>query len=138
MMALDDKVGVIVLTNGDDSRPDRIAAHAMEWIGEPLAKTAAPKPKPRWDPAWRRFVGLYRSRHGDTQVLEMNESLVMINPEADDPRTAMMKLIPASGDAFRLDAPTGASAVGEPVTFQEERGTVTGMTVGQQPLARVR
>ena len=138
MIQLDDKVGVIVLTNGDDARPAQIAAHAMEWIGEPLARAAAPKTKPAWDPAWRRFVGLYRSRHGDTQVLEMNESLVTVNPESDDPRAAMMKLIPAGHDTFRLDAATGGSAVGEPVTFVEEGGAVTGMIVGQQPMTRVR
>jgi CubicO group peptidase (beta-lactamase class C family) len=138
MIQLDGKVGVIVLTNGDDSLPDRIAKHVMEWIGEPLARTAAPKPKPAWDPAWRRFAGLYRSRHGDTQVLEVNDSLVLIDPTADDPKAAMMKLVPAAHGGFRLDAPTGGSAVGEPVTFQEGPGGVTGITVGQQPMERVR
>jgi CubicO group peptidase (beta-lactamase class C family) len=56
-----EKVGVVVLTNGDGSRPEQIADRALQMIGEPLAKADSPRKVPAWDPAWRRFAGLYRS-----------------------------------------------------------------------------
>jgi len=34
-----EKVGVVVLTNGDDSRPEQIADRAFQMIGEPLAQS---------------------------------------------------------------------------------------------------
>jgi D-alanyl-D-alanine carboxypeptidase len=114
MIQLNDKIGVVVLTNGDDAKPAQIAERAMQFIGEPLAKAAGTQtPKPAWDPSWKRFAGLYRSMWGDQQVVDMKDSLVVILPESEDPKASMMKLIPAGGGAFKLDAPTGGAAIGE-------------------------
>jgi D-alanyl-D-alanine carboxypeptidase len=134
----DDKVGVIVLTNGDDAVPQRIADRAMQWIGEVVAKVAAPTGMPLWDPSWRQAVGLYRSLGEDRQVLEFNSSLVVINPLLDDPQTSMMKLIPVAGGGFKLDAPSGSPAIGEPVIFGKGAdGRINVMTIGKQPYERV-
>jgi CubicO group peptidase (beta-lactamase class C family) len=66
LIQLDDKVGVIVLTNGDDTIPADLALHLMQTVGEAVAKTAAAGPKPvEWDPSWSRFAGLYRGSGGD-------------------------------------------------------------------------
>src|SRR5271154_3311816 len=43
IIQLDEKVGVIVLTNGDDSNPADIAIRLMGTVGEAVAKAAAPK-----------------------------------------------------------------------------------------------
>jgi D-alanyl-D-alanine carboxypeptidase len=139
MMQLDDKIGVVVLTNGDDARPAQIAERAMQFIGEPLAKAAATQmPKPAWDPAWKRFAGLYRSMWGDQQVVDMKDSLVVILPESEDPQASMMKLLPAGGGTFKLEAATGGSAIGELVTFSvSPDGNVRSMTVGNVPSERV-
>jgi hypothetical protein len=131
-------VGVIVLTNGDDAGPQRIADRAMQLIGQPLAGVASPASPPQWDPSWRRFAGLYRSMWGDEQVVDLKDSLVLINPEADDPQASMMKLIPAGGGAFKLDGPTGGAAIGEQVKFTEgPDGKVRGMIIGLSPSERV-
>ena len=140
MMQLDDRIGVVVLTNGDDAGPQGIANRVMEMIGQPLAKAAAPREdKPSWDPAWRKYAGLYRSMWGDEQVVEVKDALALIDPQSDDPQTGMMKLKPLGAGRFILEGPTGGSAIGEEVTFTEAAGgTVQRMTVGYQTSDRVK
>ena len=61
LIQLDDKVGVIVLTNTNDSDPFGLARQLMATVGNAVAKAAAPKPATvAWDPSWARFAGLYR------------------------------------------------------------------------------
>ena len=80
---LDSKVGVIVLTNTNDSNPNDIALQLMSTVGEAVAKATAAKPKVvTWDPSWARFAGLYRGPGGDSQVVLLNERLVIITPNA--------------------------------------------------------
>ena len=58
LIQLDDKVGVIVLTNTNDSFPADIAQQLMASVGEAVAKAAMTKPLTlAWDPAWERFAG---------------------------------------------------------------------------------
>ena len=91
---------------------------------------------PTWDPAWSRFAGLYRGRGGDSQVVELNKRLVIINPAAanlDNPIT----LEPIGNGQFRYVAPTGGGPVGETVRFVEENGRVTRMITGDSFVERV-
>ena len=133
MLQLDGKVGVIVLTNGDDSNPAVIATQLMNTVGEALAKASAPPPvTTTWDPSWSRFVGLYRGRGGDSQVVELNRQLVIITPNAlnlDNP----IRLEPIGNGRFRYVAP-----VGEIVRFVEEGGRVIRMVTGDNYVERVR
>lgn len=140
MIDLEGKTGVIVLTNADDAGPQRIADRAMQWIGEAVKKAAAPSSaEPRWDPSWRRFAGLYRSLWSDSQVVDLKASLVMIDPLSEDPQASMVKLVPVGAGVFKLEGPTGGSAIGELVTFSENKdGTVRRMTIGQEFSERVR
>ncbi|MDH5315923.1 MAG: beta-lactamase family protein, partial [Gemmatimonadota bacterium] len=83
VIQLDDKVGVIVLTNTNDSDPGGIAQQLMKTVGQAVAKATAVKPVVvAWDPAWARFAGLYRGRWGDAQVVLLKDRLVMITPNA--------------------------------------------------------
>jgi CubicO group peptidase (beta-lactamase class C family) len=137
LIQLDDKVGVIVLSNTNDSNPADIAQQLMATVGQAVAKAAAPKPVVvAWDPAWERFVGLYRGRGGDTQVVLLNKRLVMITPNGpnlDNPIT----IEPLGGGRFRLVSTTGGGAVGEVVRFVEESGKPTRMYVGDSWIDRV-
>jgi D-alanyl-D-alanine carboxypeptidase len=127
---LDDKVGVIVLTNTNDSNPNDIARQLMSTVGVAVAKAAAEKPKTvAWDPSWARFAGLYRGRWGDSQVVLLNQRLVVVTPNAanvDNPVT----LEPLGGGRFRYLAPGGGGPVGEVVRFVEENGRVVRMITG--------
>jgi hypothetical protein len=134
---LESKVGVIVLTNTNDSNPSDIAMQLMNTVGEAVAKAAAPAPKPpQWDPSWTRFTGLYRSRSGDQQVVELNQRLVIIvpnGPNLDNP----IRLEPLGNRLFRYVAPVGGGPVGETVHFLEQGGQVTRMITGDTYADRV-
>jgi hypothetical protein len=135
---LDSRVGVIVLTNTNDSNPGDIARQLMSTVGEAVAKASAQKPKVvAWDPAWARFAGVYRGRFGDSQVVLLNQKLVVITPNAanvDNP----VALEPIGEGRFRFVAPGGGGAVGEVVRFVEEGGRVVRMITGDSYVDRVR
>jgi D-alanyl-D-alanine carboxypeptidase len=137
LIQLDDKVGVIVLTNTSDSYPADIAQQLMATVGQAVAKAAAAKPQTvAWDPAWERFAGLYRGPGGDQQVVLLNQKLVIITPNGpnlDNPVT----LEPLGDGRFRFIAPTGGGAVGEVVRFKEERGRPMRMYAGDSWIDRV-
>jgi D-alanyl-D-alanine carboxypeptidase len=136
LIQLDDKVGVIVLTNTNDSNPGDIAQLLMGTVGQAAAKAAMAKPEPvAWDPAWERFAGLYRGRGGDQQVVLLNKKLVIITPNGpnlDSPVT----LEPLGSGRFRFVAPTGGGAVGEVVRFVEESGRPMRMITGDSWIDR--
>jgi D-alanyl-D-alanine carboxypeptidase len=131
-------VGVIVLTNTNDSNPDDIAQQLMATVGQATAKAAVAKPASvAWDSAWERFAGLYRGRFGDQQVVLLNGKLVIImpnGPNVDDPVT----LEPLGSGRFRFVAPTGGGVVGEVVRFVEENGRPMRMYIGDSWIDRVR
>ena len=140
MLYPEGKVAVIVLTNADDANPGGIATQLMNTVGEAVAKAAAPKAAPStstWEPSWSRFAGLYRGRGGESQVVELNQRLVIITPNApnlDNP----VRLEPLGNEQFRYTAPTGGGPVGEIVRFVEENGRVTRMYTGDGYVERVR
>ena len=135
---IDEKVGVIVLTNGDDSLPNQIAMRLMDTVGAAVAKATAPVAKPAvaWDPAWSRFAGLYRSFGGDVEVVELNQRLVMFDPTSTS-SDAPINLVAIGEGRFRYEAPTGGGVVGEVVRFVEENGKVVRMYTGDSWTERV-
>ncbi len=139
---LDDKLGVIVLTNTSDSDPTDIAQQLLATVGQAVgqaaAKAAAAKPAlVEWDPAWARFAGLYRGFGGDQQVVLLNKRLVIITPNATSVDN-QVKLEPLGGGRFRFVAPTGGGVIGETVRFIEEAGRPMRMITGDSWIDRVR
>ena len=139
LMQIDGKVGVIVLTNADDGNPGLIATQLMNTVGEAVVKAATPASSRtmKWDPSWSRFAGLYRGRGGESQVIELNQRLVIITPNAanlDNP----IRLEPIGNGQFRYTAPVGGGPVGEIVRFVEEGGRVVRMFTGDGFVERVR
>ena len=137
---LDDEVGVIVLTNTNDSGPAQIADELMKTVGAAVAEAAAAAEDAdeavEWDPAWSRFAGLYRSRWGDVAVVELDEELALVRVTA--PRiVAESRLVPLGDGRFRHEAPTGGGPVGEVVHFEEVDGEVVRMHDGDTYLERV-
>jgi CubicO group peptidase (beta-lactamase class C family) len=138
LIQLGSKVGVIVLTNEDDGGPNAIAMHLMQTVGEAVAKATAPAPKPvPWDPSWSRFAGRYSGDNGETEVVELNQSLVMINPDGDSPET-QQRLNPLGNGLFRIESSTGGGPVGEVVRFAESNGKVVRMYTGESYSDRTR
>jgi D-alanyl-D-alanine carboxypeptidase len=130
LIELDDKVGVIVLTNTNDSYPGDIAQQLMATVGQAAAKAAKQNPPTvAWDPAWERFAGLYRGRGGDQQVVLLNKKLVIITPNAPN-LDNQATLEPLGGGRFRYVAPRGGGIVGEVVRFVEQNGRPMRMYTG--------
>jgi CubicO group peptidase (beta-lactamase class C family) len=137
LIQIDSRVGVVVLTNGDDSVPSDFAAHLMSTVGEAVAKAANPAEKRiEWDPSWSRFAGLYRSLWGDSEVVELHRRLVLIDPLSSNP-DSQVQFIPLGGGRFRFEAPTGGGVVGEVVRFEEQNGRVVRMHTGDSFADRV-
>ena len=135
---LESKVGVIVLTNTNDSNPNEIAMQLMSTVGEAVATATAAKPKAvAWDPSWARFAGLYRGPGGDSQVVLLKERLVIITPNAPN-LDNRVQLEPIGNGQFRFVAPGGGGPVGEVVRFVEEGGRVVRMITGDSYVDRVR
>lgn len=134
---LDDEVGVIVLTNTNDSDPRQISAELMKSVGQAVAEATRVEAEPvAWDTDWARFAGLYRSGWADTQVVLMNEALVLLRPNAPT-ISAKVTLKPQGDGRFVMQAPTGGGAVGEVVRFAEEDGRVVRMITGDSYADRV-
>jgi CubicO group peptidase (beta-lactamase class C family) len=133
---LDDKVGVIVLTNADEIVPSELARHLMAVVGTAVARvTRPPEPAPVWDPSWKRFAGRYRSWGGESQIVEMNQRLVLLQPWGPNPEGA--RLTALGGGRFRLEGATGGAAVGEVVRFEERDGKVVRLYLGNSYSDRV-
>lgn len=138
LMQLDDRVGVIVLTNAVDSNPADIARQLMDTVGAAVAKAASPTSSPvSWDPSWSRYAGLYRSDFRDAAVVELDKRLVLIDPSGPNP-TQQTRLIPLGGGRFRMEAPAGGTPVGEIARFEEENGRVVRLHLGDSYSTRVR
>ncbi len=130
LMQIEPKVGVIVLTNADDSNPNEIAIHLMQSVGEAAARVShVSKPPIPWDVSWSRFAGKYRSRMGETEVVELNHQLITLNPSGPFPENPT-PLEPLGNGTFRVEARTGGGPVGEIVHFVEQNGKVTRMYTG--------
>jgi CubicO group peptidase (beta-lactamase class C family) len=133
---LDDRVGVIVLTNTNDSNPGDIANQLLATVGEAVAKSVR-KDTPAWDPAWARFAGQYRGGDdGVTIVVELDRHLALLSASARDAETRTL-LEPLGSGRFRLMAPTGGSSIGEVVRFEEQGGRITRMFTGDSWYRRI-
>lgn len=138
LIQLDDKVGVIVLTNTNDSNPMDMARELMATVGKAVAKAAAPQTMAvAWDPSWARFAGLYRGRGGDSQVVLLNNRLVIITPNGDNVDHPIT-LQPLGDGRFLYVAPTGGGVVGEVVRFTEEPGKPMRMYTGDSWIDRMK
>ena len=126
-----------MLTNTNDSNPGDIARQLIATVGAAVAKATVRKPVAvAWDGAWARFAGLYRGRGGDSQVVLLNQKLVIVTPNGasvDNP----VDLVPLGGGRFRYSAPTGGGVVGEEVRFVEAPGRPMRMYTGDGWIDRI-
>jgi CubicO group peptidase (beta-lactamase class C family) len=134
------RIGVIALTNANDSGAREIAGELMASVGHAVAEAAAKNggevdDSVEWDPAWSRFAGVYRGL-GDNHVVLLHEKLVLLQP--DTPRIGEpVELEPLGDGRFRFNAPTGGGPVGEVVRFEEADGRVLRMLLGDYIYERI-
>ncbi len=134
-----ENVGVVVFTNGGDGNPGRYVTKAFEWIAPAIVRAAAtPKPPAEADPSWTQYVGTYRSRRGERQVMILNEELVVISPLSDDPMAGKSVLRPLGEHTFTIEG-TGGGPHGELARFElDADGNITRLYMGVNYSERVR
>jgi hypothetical protein len=132
MLNPEDKVGVIVLTNADDGDPMVYSQKAFDWVGSAVAEVYGEKPaEKKADPAWKQYVGKYRSPWGDTQIMVLEDELVAISPNLDDPTLDILKLKPVGPHTFLMEMKAGFGAPGELATFElDDDGKVKRLVMG--------
>ncbi len=136
----EEKIGVVVFTNGGDGDPGRYLDKAFEWVAPALAAARAEKEKPAvWSSEWDIYLGTYRRRSGDTAVLRQENDLVILSPLSEDPSGSKGVLKPTdTPHVFRLES-DGFGAHGELVRFEvSDAGEVTRIFVGVNYSRRVR
>ena len=87
-----------------------------------------------WDPSWARFAGLYRGAGGDSQIILLDQRLVLMTPNAGAIDT--LRLEPLGNGTFRFVSLVGGGPVGEVVRFVEENGRVVRMITGDSYVDR--
>ncbi len=137
-MSPKEKIAVIVLANAGDSEsysgaPYSVMDRAFEWVAPAIAKAVTPPSTTRdADPKWETYVGKYRDRWGDSEVLILNGELVLINPAAQNPKASMIKLVPEGEHTFRIEGGSFFGNHGELVVFEVGRGgKVSRLKVGE-------
>ena len=133
-----ENVGVVVFTNGGDGNPGRYVNKAFEWLAPAIVRaTASPTPPATADPSWTQYVGVYRSRGGERQVMVLNEELVVISPRSDDPLTGKSTLRPLGEHTFKIEG-TGGGPHGELARFElDADGNVRRLYMGVNYSERV-
>jgi D-alanyl-D-alanine carboxypeptidase len=126
-----DKVAVIVLINTADAETWSFVDKALDWVGSAIV-AATPRTPPVADPAWQLYVGRYRNRWGDLQILVRGGELTVIGPAAPDPLLAYSTLKPLGEHVFRVETADGYGIPGERVTFEvDASGRVARAWFGQ-------
>lgn len=134
-----DKIGVIVLTNGDDGNPLMYTDQAFALVAPAIEAAVKPPPSDEpADPSWERYVGKYRSVWRDAEVLILDNQLVMIDPSQPDPMKTISKLAPTGEHTFRTETDFGTLNHGEPAIFEVGAdGRAIRLTVGENWSDRV-
>lgn len=131
---VEDRIGVIVLTNADDGSPNTYLEQAFNVVGPAILKAAAPAPKPSPpDPAWNAYIGLYTDpTFWDVEVMLLDGKLYLYNhdyPPEENAREALVELAPEGPHTFRM---TGEDATGDLVVFEMgPNGEVQQVKVGE-------
>jgi CubicO group peptidase (beta-lactamase class C family) len=126
-----DKIGFIVLTNADDGNPLLYMEKLVKWVAPALVKATKPADSEKFDPAWERYCGKYRSIWGDVQVLRHHEKLAVVAPNLPDPLQGMTTLTPLKDGTFRMETEENFGSEGETARFEcDADGKVTRLVMG--------
>ncbi|MGH9840180.1 MAG: serine hydrolase [Blastocatellia bacterium] len=138
----EEKLGVIVLTNSDDGNPGfyvnqifTVLAPAIRKANPAIAKNT------QADPEWSKYVGKYRSPWGDSEVMVVNNELVMMDPTSDNPLETMVRLVAQGNNRFKITTENQnyGGAVGEIVSFElGPDGKIARMKTGDNYTFRVK
>ena len=135
---IDDDVGVVVLTNSNETPAGFIADGIFEAI-QHFADPAKEYFRGPRQADQRRFEGAYRSRWTDQVVVGTGSKLVAFTPQTNSPLREGTVLRPATATSFVMETPFSFDSPGERARFVGGRnGTKARRLIwGSQPLERI-
>ncbi len=112
-----DKIGVIVLTNAGDGSPGAIADQVWKLVAPVVRKATDIEKEPTIsDLSWKKFVGDYVWSDGSvTRVMLLNNELLFVSHESDNPWESRLKVEFVKGNTFKI---IDGSQEGELITFE--------------------
>jgi CubicO group peptidase (beta-lactamase class C family) len=113
---LEDDVGVIVLTNSNDSPAGFIADGILETIGR-LADPHRDYFRGPRRANLSRLEGAYRSRWGDQVVVSTGSKLIAFSPQTNYPLREATVLRPVTAASFVMESPFSFDSPGERARF---------------------
>ncbi len=115
----DERIGAVVLTNASDGDPMSFTNWIFQHVAPVIAAATKSQPKVGiFQPQWDSYLGRYRNRWSDSQVLRQGEELVLIDPTAENPDGSKYRLVPLDESRFRLEGTDGSGPVGELAVFE--------------------
>ena len=114
-----ERLGAVVLINASDGNTVRYTDWIFQHVVPAIAAaTSTSSEQGAFDPAWERFIGKYRNRWAETQVLRRGDELVIIDPTDENPTGSMYRLQPLGEAEFRMEGEDGSGPVGERARFE--------------------
>lgn len=131
---IEDKIGIVVLTNATGGDTNTYFQEIKRALAPLAAKILAKTPdKPKFDPAWERYFGLYSSPWWDAYVLRQDDQLVVKSVLFPDMPGAVLEFV--SENTFRVK--DGDTNPGELVVFELNDDGSARMFVGGEYTVRV-
>jgi CubicO group peptidase (beta-lactamase class C family) len=117
-MSPKDKVGVIIMTNGNGVSPQTYSRNVFDIVTPAIAKaTESPGKAEKLDPTLEKFAGRYdQPLGGETHVLIVDGSLTTFSVPTDNPTGPRPKLKRVADNVFRVVREDGG--LGETITFE--------------------
>lgn len=128
----EDKIAAVVLANADQALPLMVAEKMLAWAAPALRSLVAPLPTQPPLPPVEAYLGRYRNRWSDLEVMTWQGRLLMVDYTEVEPLAMAVQLVPLGGAVFRMDTPSGSQNRGELLEFEvDPGGRVVGIVYGQ-------
>ncbi len=130
---LKEKVGVVAVTNCDEGAPWIFVRKAFQLVVSKILELfQLQKQLFDFDPAWKSYLGKYRSSWSDSEVLVLDGELKLYTPEGIRPTERIATLRLREEHTFVLESEDVGAPIGELVIFEfNGNGKVARMKVGQ-------
>lgn len=130
------KLGVVVLTNAGDGPALAYMEgifHTFQYFEHNEAKFKSR----RTDARLRRYEGAFTDRYADVETIVLGSKLFILGMQEARPMDAVLELNRVKGDEFRIEQAEGYEHVGENAVFGFEKGKVSELRIGPNPMRSV-
>ena len=96
-------------------QPRSIPERVFDWVGPAIAQAAKREVVTPHPPIWKRIEGTYRCMWADLHVMALDDKLVVVDPNEQDPKATATTLKPIEGRdyVFRVVDGPDKQIVGE-------------------------